>query len=232
MTEKNTPKVCAYVMTVDSGLAPNPFHGICTLAVCTPNHMRANLRKDDWIVGIAGSNLRKKLGHPDQWRIVYAMKIDEKIGLDKYYNDIKYKKKIPQLTGSRIEMCGDNFYKLIQNELKHTGQTQEHVDVDVEKQDTRGDRVFIGKDFFYFGSLAIELPHDKSWSEFIVRKFQKLSMGIRYLHGGSSADQWNKVDLQDFLEFLQNKKLNHIPAPTDFPHRENDIENISHPKCS
>lgn len=84
----------------------------------------------------------------------------------------KIQEKIPQLTGSRIEMCGDNFYKLIQNELKHTGQTQEHVDVDVEKQDTRGIAFLFGKDFFYFGSLAIELPHDKSWSEFIVRKFQ------------------------------------------------------------
>lgn len=44
-------KACFYVMTVDTGFAPNPFHGVCTLAACTPNHCKAGLELGDLIVG-------------------------------------------------------------------------------------------------------------------------------------------------------------------------------------
>jgi hypothetical protein len=44
-------KACFYIMTVDTGFAPNPFHGVCTLAACTPNHCKANLEPGDLIVG-------------------------------------------------------------------------------------------------------------------------------------------------------------------------------------
>ena len=32
-----------YIAVLDTGLAPNPFWGYCTLAVCTPNHMGIRL---------------------------------------------------------------------------------------------------------------------------------------------------------------------------------------------
>ncbi|WP_155628852.1 Nmad2 family putative nucleotide modification protein [Burkholderia stagnalis] len=44
-------KLLKYVMTSDSGLAPNPYFGVCSLALCTPNHMNAKLKPGDWIVG-------------------------------------------------------------------------------------------------------------------------------------------------------------------------------------
>ena len=44
-------KICVYTLTADTGFAPNPFHGTCTLAACTPNHMGAKLVKGDWIAG-------------------------------------------------------------------------------------------------------------------------------------------------------------------------------------
>jgi hypothetical protein len=31
-------KLRSYIVRVDTGLAPNPFWGFCTLALCTPNH--------------------------------------------------------------------------------------------------------------------------------------------------------------------------------------------------
>src|ERR1035437_4186815 len=46
-----TNKVCFYIMRVDTGFAPNPFHGVCTLAACTPNHQHARLFKGDLIAG-------------------------------------------------------------------------------------------------------------------------------------------------------------------------------------
>jgi len=55
-------KICFYRMTDDTGFAPNPFHGYCTVATCTPNHMRGRtrLREGDYIVGIEGVKLRRK----------------------------------------------------------------------------------------------------------------------------------------------------------------------------
>ncbi len=52
-------KYCFYRMRHDTGFAPNPYHGYCTLAACTPNHMRAKLEPGDIIVGYEGEHLKK-----------------------------------------------------------------------------------------------------------------------------------------------------------------------------
>ncbi len=43
-------RIYAYILKVDSGFAPNPFHGWCTLACCKPA-IRRKARPGDWIVG-------------------------------------------------------------------------------------------------------------------------------------------------------------------------------------
>lgn len=52
-------RLLSYIIKHDTGLAPNPLHGYCTLAVCTPNHQNADIKKDDWILGLSG----KAQGH-------------------------------------------------------------------------------------------------------------------------------------------------------------------------
>ena len=47
-------------MNFDVGFAPNPYHGCCTLAACTPNHMRANLGLGDVIIGVESNELIRK----------------------------------------------------------------------------------------------------------------------------------------------------------------------------
>jgi hypothetical protein len=44
-------KLCSYIIKNDTGFAPNPFWGYCTLAACTPNHMGLHLYPGDWIIG-------------------------------------------------------------------------------------------------------------------------------------------------------------------------------------
>lgn len=233
MIDQKCGKVCAYVMTVDSGLAPNPFHGICTLAVCTPNHMRANLDTDDWIIGVAGKNIRSRLGTSDQWRIIYAMKISRKYDLDSYYNESSFKSKIPKLIGSRIEMCGDNFYSRTSEGLQHTLKTEDHQCSELMKQDTDGNRVFVGTEFYYFGSLAVALPQHEMWSSLIIKKFRNCAVGLRYLRGGSSPERWGEVEFQEFQKFLKQHELQVIPNPTDFPLVESSENvNISCSKCA
>ncbi len=230
-------KVCAYVMTYDTGLAPNPFHGVCTLAVCTPNHQRANLNHGDYIIGIAGARLRNKLGGADQWRLIYAMKVDKVVKLGDYFESAEYKLKIPKLSGSKIEMSGDNFYTRLSNgNLVHTHKTEEHRSKEpgngIEKQDCDGDRVFIGKYFSYFGSSALIISSNNSWGSKLIRQFKRRSIGITYIFGGKCPDPWNYSDVDEFREYIEaNKnKMGCISDPIDFDFWKSERETTS--SCS
>ena len=176
--------VCAYVMTHDSGHAPNPFHNVCTLAICTPNHKRSRSKTGDWIIGLAGSRIRKELGEPDVWRLIYAMNIEKKMDLDSYYRDPQFAAKIPKLDGSLVESCGDNFYcKDSRWQLHHTRQTNEHQaeppDTGIEQQDIYGDRMFAGRRYWYFGRNAPALPRGEQWVERLISKFVPSAVGLR-----------------------------------------------------
>ena len=212
-------KVCAYIMTNDTGLAPNPFHDVCTLAVCTPNHVRANVNSGDYIVGIAGATLCKKFRPPvniHEPRIIYIMKVDKCMGLNDYYNTNEYFKKIPTLNGSSIDMCGDNFYKLINGELSHTNETVNHNWHEVMAQDCKGNRVFIGKTFWYFGAHAPEIPSKCNWGIKLAAQLKVRQRNITYIFGGTCNNKWDDVDLNEFLKFLSNLKNNHSLTPVEF----------------
>ncbi|MBU3055422.1 hypothetical protein [Pseudomonas indica] len=142
-------RLCTYIMTHDSGLAPNPFWGWCTLAVCTPNHQGARVEPGDWIAGFT----------PKGEKLIYAMEVSESaMDMDDYFHDPRFANKKPRRGGSWQERCGDNFYSRAVDggwqqhwNLSHMGKT--HL-----RQDTRHPKVFISKHFWYFGREAIELP--------------------------------------------------------------------------
>jgi len=213
-------KVCAYVMVCDSGMAPNPFHGVCTLAVCTPNHTARSLKKDDFIIGIAGAELCKNFDPPEKYRLIYAMKIDKRITLDEYYNSVEFRSKIPKLSGSKIEMCGDNFYRNVDGKLMHTADTYEHTEdspgTGVEKQDCDGNQVFIGKSFYYFGSKAPKIPSGVEWGTKLKKTFDSMPRNIKYIMGGRCKYSWSEADLMEFLKFLDQNKIDYIPDPVNF----------------
>lgn len=204
-------RVCAYVMRIDSGLAPNPFHGICTLALCTPNHMRADLGQDDWILGLAGSDLRAKLGDTSEWRMIYAMHVDERLGLDDYYNRPEFNAKIPNKVGTPMQQCGDNFYRRVDGRITHTGESNDHLD---ELGDIRGDRVFVGREYWYFGRHAPQLPSD-SWARRLRASFARSPRGLRYVYGGRGI-HWSRDDFSQFLRWLDHQSVRRDPQPADF----------------
>ena len=143
-------RLFTYIVRHDTGLAPNPFWGACTLAVCTPNHQGSRVGRGDWIAGF----LPKARGH----RFLYAMEVDEVLGLDDYFRDSQYSAKKPDLRGSWKERCGDNFYSLDANGRWIQHPNRFHLDEDSKRQDTRHARVFIGRRFWYLGRSATELP--------------------------------------------------------------------------
>lgn len=145
-------KLCTYIVKYDRGLAPNPFWGWCTLAVCTPNHQPARLRKGDWIAGFLG---KKRQNH-----FLYAMELcEDPISMDDYFRHPEFQVKKPNLGGDWMERCGDNFYS-----LKSDGQTWQqhrnryHVGADHLKKDTKHPIVFIARNAWYFGASAKPPP--------------------------------------------------------------------------
>jgi len=143
-------RLCSYVVKVDSGLAPNPFGGCSTLAVCTPNHMGIKLSKDDWILGTTPKRLGSKL--------VYAMKVDEVLHFNDYYHHPHYTNKRPNPLGEWKEMVGDNMYYLSSQGQWRQAATLLHKEEHEKRKDLKNPYVFIGQHFFYFGESAPALP--------------------------------------------------------------------------
>jgi hypothetical protein len=173
-------RYCFYRMTNDAGSAPNPFYGICTLAICTPNHQRALLSEGNVIVGVEADPLirrrRKKRSDSTSARcIVYYMVIDKILDLDSYFRDPRFTRKIPNPGGSVIAARGDNCHYKDDKDVwcSILGHPHEH-DQGATFQDQIGDRVFIGRQFYYFGDKAVPLPKEIEW------QFVPGAQGIKY----------------------------------------------------
>jgi hypothetical protein len=138
-----------YVMQHDTGLAPNPFWGICTLAVCTPNHQGSRATRGDWIAGVSD----KRHGY----KLIYMMEVDERIRMDDYFHDERFATKKPILDGTAQQRCGDNFYS-----LDAAGQWTQHPNLYHDRaclaQDTKHPWVFVGRRFWYLGLKAVDIP--------------------------------------------------------------------------
>ena len=151
-----------YVLRWDSGFAPNPYFGICTLATCKPG-IRKFAKPGDWVAGI-GSNQNGRQG-----RLVYAMRVEEKLSFDEYWTDPRFAEKKPSLEGSREQRCGDNIYhqtpdgEWVQEEGLHSctdcSPNQYHM-----KRDTSVSSVLASKWFAYYGADAIRIPDEfRDW---------------------------------------------------------------------
>lgn len=151
----------SYKLDHDYGLAPNPFGGFCTLAVCkSAIRSNKNLQIGDWVVGTGSAKL-KNLNH-----LIYAMKLEEKITFQNYWNDERFQYKKPKLNGSLAQMYGDNFYhkdlntnNWIQENAAHSLVggivNQQHLNSDVG-----GEFVLISQEFYYFGDAHILIPEE------------------------------------------------------------------------
>ena len=95
--------VFMYVVDRDFGFAPNPFHGLCTLATCKPITRRV-AKVGDWVIGMGGGRL-KATG-----KCVFAMKVSHRETFDSYWSNPIYKDKKPLRNGSKKMIVGDNIY--------------------------------------------------------------------------------------------------------------------------
>ncbi len=142
----DTIRLYSYVVRSDTGFAPNPFWGYCTLACCKPG-IRRNARVGDWIVG-TGSKY-----NVGQNRLIYAMKVTEKITFEQYSRDSRFKSKIPRC--GLVEERGDNIYYKKNGEWKQRYSYHNKEDMD---HDLGEIHVLISEHYFYFGRNAVPIP--------------------------------------------------------------------------
>ena len=140
-----------YVVATDLGLAPNPFHGVCTLAVCKPV-IRRTARVGDWILG-TGSKAR---GH--RGRAVYAMQVAETLDFEAYWLDPRFRAKRPDPAGSPSRKVGDNLYRLDPATGAWNTVLGASDDEGDRARDLSGRQVLIAWDFVYWGGEGPPVP--------------------------------------------------------------------------
>jgi len=156
LIEPNT-HLFLYVVARDFGFAPNPFHGICTLATCKPG-IRKSAKVGDWILGVGG----KELGGAHK-KCIFLMKVTEKIGFEDYWRDERFRLKKPIRNGSNVMMLGDNIYHRdetgdwIQEDSHHSNSDGSPNPQNIKRDTSNTDQVLISEHFLYFGSDAVSV---------------------------------------------------------------------------
>ncbi|SDK11691.1 hypothetical protein SAMN05216189_102923 [Pseudomonas delhiensis] len=190
-------KLLKYVMTHDTGLAPNPFFGVCSLALCTPNHKKARLLPGDWVVGHSS----KSTGH----RLVYAMQLTEVLSMDEYFK--AFPEKRPDPCGSPEQRSGDNLY------FREGGgwlrvPSAEHNDVESFLND-QGRPVYLaeGEDHFWYFGAANPMPEIQGFADrfpWLIKNRQ----GFSYIHDAER--------IQAFAQWLSSlKRSGRLGSPRD-----------------
>ena len=173
-------RLCSYVITHDTGLAPNPYWGYCTLALCTPNHMGIKLVQGDWIIATSSKATGRKL--------VCAMQVSEILSFNDYYADPRFEDKKPVRGAPGPKRCGDNvYYKDEQGKwVQHPSDF--HRGPELNQKDTKHPYVYVAEHFYYFGAQAVPIPAD--YQDLIWTK-----QGCKCAH--------DSVLVAEFLEWLQ-----------------------------
>lgn len=153
-------KLHSYVVRYDSGFAPNPFYGYCSLVTCKPD-IRRSAAVGDWVVGNGSADQTiRRGGH-----LVYAMRVTETLNFRQYDSDLRFQNKKPYRTGSRKQSCGDNIYFRDENDNSWAQRDSFHSAPDGSEnwkhttRDTGTDRVLISDDFVYFGGYGPAIPN-------------------------------------------------------------------------
>ena len=161
-------RLFSYKLTHDTGFAPNPFWGYLTLATCKPG-IRQSKDVGDWIAGFSSKSLcGDRIGEE---RLVYLMKVAEKLLIGDYFNDPRFTAKISKPeAGSEVYRSGDNIYRPLCADASQPQDFEQlpnshHWDGagscstgDSKKRDTSGTYVLVAAQFAYFGRQSLFIP--------------------------------------------------------------------------
>ena len=148
------PTLFSYCIPYDDGAAPNPFWGLCTLAICKSVIRRiANI--GDWVVGTG--SLNSPIGD-SSGKVVYAMQVTHKMTMEEYdsFTQSKLPHKIPLMGSADLRRhFGDSIYGFSDQapSLRPSVHSNEN-----QITDLRGRWVLLSSHFFYFGDKPVALP--------------------------------------------------------------------------
>lgn len=187
-------KCWRYKLDHDYGFAPNPFWGIMTLATCKEQLRKSsNLQIGDWIVGL-GSKSMGNIGH-----MIYAMKVEQIITFDEYWNNPIYACKRPVTNGTLCQMYGDNVYhtdqrtgNMIQEHCAHSISSNE-PNMGHYKSDISGKNVILSKEFYYFGDHCPLLPKEYNYISNIHNR------------GNRQYSDLSEEQVKSFVSWLESK---------------------------
>ncbi len=186
-------RLFSYKQTHDTGFAPNPFHGVCTLTTCKAG-MRRSKRVGDWIAGFTSERVTKGRDVVGQERLIYLMKVSEKLPMECYFTDPRFAAKKASHPDDTDAPCvasiGDNIYEQRDGAwFQHPNRSHgasEYAD------DLSGMNALIATEFYYFGCDALVIPGE------IRPRIPKFQAG----HGWRTADS-NVA--QAFLDFVRSR---------------------------
>ncbi len=144
----------SYCIPYDDGAAPNPFWGLCTLAICKPR-IRQAADIGDWVVGTGSVN--SPIGNVSG-KVVYAMRVSRKMTMNEYdqFTKSELPGKIPlRNSADPRRRCGDSIYDFSTPTpfLRPSVHNEKN-----QSKDLKGGYVLLSDHFFYFGDQPIALP--------------------------------------------------------------------------
>lgn len=175
-------RLFTYKVVFDGGTAPNPFHKICTLALCKPV-IRRTAKVGDIVVGLAPGN---------DGRIIYVMVIDKVMTWSDYITECSnpsnaLNKKIPKsLTdqGDCIWKSASTYAGELPSHSNHSGEGYFNCDV------KDGENVLLSGSFWYFGEGDV---HNKL----------NLSNALKpMIPGRGHKSTYNEKYKKDFVDFF------------------------------
>lgn len=146
-----------YVVRYDDGKAPNPYWGVCTLAICKPG-IRRRARIGDWVVGTGSRH--SPVGDA-RTSVVYAMQVTDTMTMAEYdgYTKAYLPQKAPLATSSDPRRwMGDSIYDFGKLGVPiRPGSPHGEKD---RARDLGGEYVLLSSRFIYFGDRPKRLPDD------------------------------------------------------------------------
>src|SRR6266849_11107089 len=95
------PRLFTYCIPYDDGAAPNPYWGVCTLAICK-TVIRRTAKEGDWLVR-TGSK-KTSTGNDFGGCVVYAMQVTDVLSMADYdaWTKAKLPKKLPDASNKDL----------------------------------------------------------------------------------------------------------------------------------
>lgn len=144
----------SYCIPLDDGAAPNPFWGVCSLAICKPK-IRKKAQLNDWVVGTGSKN--SPIGDIST-SVVYAMRVTRRVTMRDYDRIARTElpDKVPDFDNADFRRrVGDSIYDFRTN--PPTVRRSVHT-IANRPRDLSGEYVLLSTDFYYFGDQPQRLP--------------------------------------------------------------------------